>query len=56
VRDRVGGQVREVAEREGVERLVARLLADLEPDVPGVAMAPAAAYFFAMLVSAAIDP
>ncbi len=39
VRDRVGGEMRQVSEREGVQRLVARLLADLEPDVPRVAVA-----------------
>ena len=40
VRDGIGGEMREVTERERVQRFVACLLADLEPDVPGVAVTP----------------
>ena len=38
VRDRVGGEVREVAERERAQRLVRRAVVDLEPDRPRVAV------------------
>ena len=38
VGDRIGREVREVAQRERVQRLVARLLSDLEAHVPRVAV------------------
>ena len=37
--DRIGREMRQVSERKGVQRLVPRLFANLEPDVPRVAVA-----------------
>ena len=56
VRDRIRGEMREIAEAEGAQRLVARAVEISIPTFHEWQCRPAGAYFLAMLVSAAIDP
>jgi len=56
VRDRVGGEVGQIAEAKGPERIARREIEDLLAHVPCVAMRPTGAYFFAIEVSAAMLP